>query len=66
MVSDKNYDLALKHYSSVFYEPVHEFFDQVLVNHENPKIRMNRQALVGRINQLCKKNLADLSLVRIG
>ena len=66
MVHDKNYDSALKRYASVFYGPVHEFFDQVLVNAENPKIRMNRQALVGKINQLCRKNLADLSLIHIG
>ncbi len=52
---------AVLMFGDVFFEPVHEFFDRVLVNAEDPKIRVNRHMLVNRVNQLCKAFIADLS-----
>ena len=63
LIRDKQYGAAIKRYGEVFYEPVHDFFDRVLVNTEDPKTRTNRQALVKRINSLCADDVADLSYV---
>ena len=63
LIAEKQYGNAVKLYGSVFYQPVHNFFDRVMINAEDPKTRMNRQALVKKINGLCTSNVADLSYV---
>ncbi len=63
LLNEKKYLSAILHYGEAFYEPVHDFFDQVLVNAEDSKIRLNRQALVKKINQLCF-DVADLSQIK--
>jgi glycyl-tRNA synthetase beta chain len=59
----QKYGKAAKMFGDIFYGPVHDFFDQVMVNVEDPKIRSNRQALVKRVNQICGSAIADLSKV---
>lgn len=63
LFQEKKYQLAVTHYGEVFYTPVHEFFEHVLVNAQDSKIRSNRQALVKKINQLCFQ-VADLSQLK--
>jgi len=63
LVAEKQYGSAVKLYGDVFYKPVHNFFDHVMVNAEDPKTRTNRQALVKKINGLCASHVADLSYV---
>ena len=63
LVSEKRYGAAVRRYGDIFYRPVHDFFDRVLVNAEDAKIRMNRQSLVRKINALCANQIADLSYV---
>ena len=63
LFKEKKYQSAVKRYGETFYRPVHEFFDKVLVNAEDAKIRSNRQALVKKINRLCF-HVADLSYIK--
>lgn len=57
----KDYGEATRCYGDVFYEPLHQFFDTVMVNVEDPNIRANRQALMKKINALYVARIADLS-----
>jgi glycyl-tRNA synthetase beta chain len=43
-------------------EPINRYFDEVLVMHENEKIRRNRLAMCWQINQLFRR-LADFTLI---
>lgn len=61
LAGEKQYGAAVKLYGDIFYQPVHDFFDRVMVNADDAKIRTNRQALIKRINLLCKDQIADLS-----
>ncbi|MBI4357781.1 MAG: glycine--tRNA ligase subunit beta [Candidatus Omnitrophica bacterium] len=63
LIKERRYGTAVKRYGDVFYQPIHDFFDRVLVNAEDPKMRNNRQALVKKINSLCSAEVADLSYV---
>ncbi len=63
LLSEKKYGLASGEYSRSFYEPVHKFFDKVMVNDKDQKIRANRQALVKKINRLYTEKLANLVFV---
>ena len=60
--NEKNYAAASATYAE-FYNPIHDFFEKVLVNDENREIRANRQALMKKINELYTQKIADLSLV---
>lgn len=50
-------------FGEIFYEPVQEFFKQVMVNAEDTSIRRNRQILMKTINGLYTQKIADLSLL---
>lgn len=63
LVAEEKYSHATKRYGDIFYQPVHDFFDQVMVNVDDPKIRTNRQSLVKKVNQICSREVADLSRV---
>lgn len=63
LFKEKKYQSAVTRYGRTFYGPVHEFFDKVMVNAEDSKIRLNRQALVKKINRLCF-HVADLSYIK--
>ena len=52
---------ATRLFAQIFSAPLHEFFDNVLINAENPELRENRMALVSKINRLYTGCLADLS-----
>ena len=63
LIRQKHYGAAVKRYGDVFYQPLHDFFDRVLVNVEDSKVRTNRQSLVKKINSLCASRIADLSYI---
>ena len=63
LLDEEKYSHATRHYGDVFYQPIHDFFDQVMVNVEDPKVRTNRQSLVKSVNQICARGVADLSHV---
>ncbi len=63
LLSRKEYGTASEEYSRLFYKPVHDFFDKVLVNDQDQKIRANRQALVQKINRLYTDKIANLALI---
>ena len=56
-------DKATAKFGEIFYQPVHDFFKQVMVNVEDASIRSNRQILMKKINQLYTQRIADLSLL---
>jgi glycyl-tRNA synthetase beta chain len=60
----ERYQEATRLYGETFYKPLHDFFDKVLVNAEDLKIRSNRQALMKGIHQLYASRIADLALVQ--
>jgi glycyl-tRNA synthetase beta chain len=62
-VESKSYDKATQLYGEIFFDRLHDFFDQVMVNVENPEVRRNRQALMKEINFLYTEKVADLSLL---
>jgi len=62
-VESRQFGEATRHFGEVFYVPVHDFFEKVMVNVPDEKIRRNRQALMTRINRLYTDRLADLSLL---
>ncbi len=61
--SIKDCDKATARFGEVFYQPVNDFFKQVMVNVEDASIRSNRQILMKKINQLYTERIADLSLL---
>lgn len=59
----RDYKKATQLYGQIFFKPLHDFFDHVMVNVENPQVRSNRQALMKEINFLYTEKVADLSLL---
>ncbi|MBI4114958.1 MAG: glycine--tRNA ligase subunit beta [Candidatus Omnitrophica bacterium] len=59
----KDYDGLTRLYGETFYDPLHQFFERVMVNVEDAPIRRNRQALMKEINTLYTDGVADLSLL---
>jgi glycyl-tRNA synthetase beta chain len=57
----KEYERATKLFAEIFSDSLHDFFDHVLVNVEDPALRENRMALVAKINRLYTEKIADLS-----
>lgn len=62
----RNYKEATRLYGETFFEPLHHFFDKVMVNVEDASVRKNRQALMKEINQLYTLEMADLSALSQG
>jgi len=62
-LSKKDYEKATSRFGEIFYQPLHDFFEQVMVNVEDPAIRSNRQALMRAINRLYTERMADLSVL---
>lgn len=66
-------ELAQKHsyaeatirFGELFFEPLHEFFDQILVNVPDESLQQNRLALMRAINTLYTERVADLSKLTI-
>lgn len=61
LIQKERYAEVTRLYGETFYKPLHDFFDGVMVNVEDPKVRVNRQALMKKINRLHGENVADLS-----
>ncbi len=59
----RDYEKATLRFGQIFYEPLHKFFDKVMVNVEDSQIRANRQALMKQIYNLYAERLADLSVL---
>lgn len=65
LIEKGEYAEVTRVYGEVFYEPLHTFFDQVLVNVEDEPLRRNRLALLQAINTLYTGRVADLSKLAI-
>ena len=61
LIQRKSYQEATTLYGEVFFEPLHEFFDQVMVNVKDEAVQQNRLALLRAINALYTERVADLS-----
>ena len=53
-------------YHETLAAPVHKFFDDVFVNVEDEKVRLNRMLLMREVFDLYADNVADLSLIASG
>jgi len=63
LIDRKEYRKATFCYGDAFFQLIHDFFEEVLVNHEDVKIRDNRRALINKVNRLYTNRVADLSRV---
>jgi glycyl-tRNA synthetase beta chain len=63
LMKNKKYSQATEKYAQYFHETLHLFFDKIMVNVDNKKIRNNRLALMKLINSLYTEKVADLSLI---
>ncbi|MBN1793829.1 MAG: glycine--tRNA ligase subunit beta [Candidatus Omnitrophica bacterium] len=61
-----DYKRATELYGSSLYGIVHVFFDKVLINVDDQRLRENRLALMKAINTLYTGHIADLSLLVMG
>lgn len=55
---------AVSLYAHAFFDILHRFFEQVLVNAEDPAVRTNRLRLVASVRGLFADHFADLSKIR--
>lgn len=65
LAGEKSYDQATVVFGDVFFDPLHEFFDRVLVNVPEESLQQNRLALMQAINTLYTERIADLSKLTI-
>ena len=65
LIRSQCYAEATQAYGELFYEPLHQFFDHVMVNVKEEPIRRNRLALMKAIHALYTEQLADLSKLSI-
>ena len=65
LITNKSYGDATKVYSEAFYDVLHEFFANVMVNVQDPLLQQNRLALMKIINTLYTDRIADLSKLTI-
>jgi len=65
LTHDRSYAEATTRFGDVFFEPLHEFFDRVLVNVPDEALQQNRLALMKAINSLYTAQIADLSKLAI-
>ncbi len=66
-VDERRFDDATRVYADEFYEIIHKYFDEVLVNVEDEAVRRNRHSMMKRINRLYTARIADLTcLTQIG
>jgi glycyl-tRNA synthetase beta chain len=62
-MESRDFENATRIFGETFFEPVNQFFDHVMVNVEDQKLRENRQALMKSINSLYTARFADLSML---
>lgn len=63
LVTEGKYREASTVYHDAFAKTVHEFFEKVYVNVDDPRVRKNRILLLRRIHHLYSKRIADLSQI---
>ena len=61
LAQERSYAEATTLFGEVFFEPLHEFFDRVLVNVPEESLQQNRLALMQAIHALYTGRIADLS-----
>lgn len=64
-VEGRSYERATQEFGEAFFEPLHEFFDRVLVNVKEEALQQNRLALLRAIHTLYTDRVADLSKLTI-
>jgi len=65
LAQDHSYADATTRFGDVFFDPIHEFFEHVLVNVPEEALQQNRLALMKAINTLYTQRIADLSKLTI-
>ncbi|MEK7868502.1 MAG: glycine--tRNA ligase subunit beta, partial [Candidatus Omnitrophota bacterium] len=63
LIKEERYKEATKAYGEAFFEALHRFFDNVLVNAEDSALRGNRLAMMQAINKLYTNDVADLAML---
>ena len=63
-IQQDKYDEATKLYGNALADITNSFFDKVMVNVEDEKLKNNRLKLLKEINNLYVNNIADLSKIR--
>lgn len=63
LIQERKYHGATENFGEFFYQPLHDYFETVMVNVEEQDVRENRRALMKKVNQLYTEKVADLSLV---
>jgi len=63
LIREEKYKEATKLYGEAFFEALHKFFDNVLVNAKDSSLRQNRLAMMQAINKLYTKDVADLAML---
>jgi glycyl-tRNA synthetase beta chain len=61
LAAERSYAEATTLFGELFFEPLHQFFDQVLVNVPDEPLQQNRLALMQAIHTLYTDRIADLS-----
>ena len=61
LAAERSYGEATTLFGELFFEPLHEFFDRVLVNVPDEPLQQNRLALMQAIHTLYTERIADLS-----
>jgi glycyl-tRNA synthetase beta chain len=65
LAEKKSYVEATDLFGALFFDPLHAFFDRVLVNVPEEPLRENRLALMQAINTLYTERIADLSKLTV-
>jgi len=65
LITDRQYDKATMEFGELFFEPLHVFFDKVLVNVPDEALQRNRLALMRAIHRLYTDRIADLSKLTV-
>ncbi len=65
LIHRKSYAEATTVYGEVFFDPLHEFFERVMVNVNEEALQQNRLVLMRTINTLYTERVADLSKLAI-
>jgi glycyl-tRNA synthetase beta chain len=63
LIKEEKYEEATRVYGDAFFEALHKFFDNVLVNTEDSSLRENRLAMMQAINKLYTNDVADLAML---
>ena len=63
LIKEEKYKEATRLYGEVFFETLHKFFDNVLVNAQDASLRQNRLAMMLAINELYTNDVADLAML---